>query len=193
MTTPEPQVKKIWTEAELQALPDNGCNYELIDGELVVSPKNNFEHENICAGLLSAMRVFAKPGGLGAVVGSNLGCWMSNHNCRAPDIAFISKRRLASLGITPSTRKFLPGAPELVVEVVSDSNTRADIDARLKDFFASGARLAWIIHPKQQLVEVCHSPTGREMIHSGGFLDGEDLLPGFCYPVADLFKGWDWE
>jgi len=40
--------KKLWTEAELQALPDDGYNYEVVNGELVMSPKNNFQHENLC-------------------------------------------------------------------------------------------------------------------------------------------------
>jgi hypothetical protein len=48
--------KKIWTEAEIEALPDNGFIHEIVDGELVMSPKNNFEHEEVsatrrCAGL----------------------------------------------------------------------------------------------------------------------------------------------
>ena len=45
--------------------------------------------------------------------------------------------------------------------------------------------------PELQQVEPCHSPTQRQLIGSGGFLDGEQLLPGFKY--ADLFKEWDWE
>ncbi len=39
---------KVWTEAELQALPDNGYLYEVVNGELLTSPKNNFQHEQIC-------------------------------------------------------------------------------------------------------------------------------------------------
>ena len=187
------QERKVWTEAELQALPDDGYKYELVNGELVMSPKNNFQHEDICAGLLTAMRTFAKANRLGAVLGSNLGCWMNNRNCRAPDISFIPKARLQSLGFGPSTRKFLPGAPDLAVEIVSPSNTRAAIDERLKDFFASGAKLAWVIHPEDQYVEVCHAPADRKMLGSSASLDGEDLLPGFQFPIADLFKGWDWD
>ena len=43
------------------------------------------------------------------------------------------------------------------------------------------------------MVEVCHSPTQRKLIGSGGLLEGENLLPGFEYPIADLFKEWDWD
>ncbi len=55
------------------------------------------------------------------------------------------------------------------------------------------ARQAWIIDPDNQRVEVCRPPTERALIGSGGLLDGEDLLPGFQFPITDLFKEWDWQ
>jgi len=64
---------------------------------------------------------------------------------------------------------------------------------RLGDFFASGTQLAWIIDPELQRVEVCHSRTRRQLIGSGGFLEGKNLMPGFRYPIVDLLNEWDWE
>jgi Uma2 family endonuclease len=185
--------KKVWTEEELQSLPDDGFIHEVVDGELVMSPKNNFEHENICAALLTALRNFAGAHRLGLVLGSSAGYWMLNRNCRAPDISFIPKERLLKLGFSPKTRKFFPGAPDLAVEVLSPNNVRTETDARLRDFFASGTQIAWIIDPEAESVEVCHSLTRRSLIGPGGELNGEHLLPGFRYPIADLFKEWDWE
>ena len=66
-------------------------------------------------------------------------------------------------------------------------------DERLRDFFASGTRLAWVIDPDAERVEICHSLVQRQLLGPGADLDGEDLLPGFRYPIADLFKAWDWE
>ena len=48
-----------------------------------------------------------------------------------------------------------------------------------------------LTNPETESVEICHSLTQRNLIGSGGFLEGEDLLPGFKYPIADLFKEWD--
>jgi Uma2 family endonuclease len=76
---------------------------------------------------------------------------------------------------------------------LSPNNTRREIDERLKDFFESGTRLAWIIDPEARRVEVCRSMVLRQLVGSGGFLDGEELLAGFRYPVADLFKEWEWD
>jgi Uma2 family endonuclease len=191
-TTFESQ-QKVWTEAELQSLPDDGFIYEVVNGELVMSPKNNFQHEQICARLFNALYVFNEARRLGVVLGSGTGFWMHNRNCRAPDLSFISKARLREHGFTPTTRRFFPAAPDLAVEVLSPSNTRQEIEERLRDFFASGTRLAWVIDPDAESVEVCRTLTQRRLVGSGAALEGEALLPAFTYPIADLFKGWDWE
>jgi Uma2 family endonuclease len=193
MITPPPALNKVWTEEGLQALPDDGFVHEVVNGELVMSPKNNFFHGEICSELLTALRNYAKAKQLGAVLDSSTGFWMFNRNCRAPDISFVRRERLQDLGIKRSTRKFFPGAPDLAVEVLSPNNTRAELDERLRDFFGSGTQLAWIIDPEAETVEVCHSLDRRRLLGPAAELDGEQLLPGFRYPVADLFKGWEWE
>jgi Uma2 family endonuclease len=193
MTVAVESPKKIWTEAELQSLPGDGFIHEVVNGELVMSPKNNFYHGDICSQLLTAMSTFVSAKRLGAVLDSSTGFWMRNRNCRAPDISFVSRARLIELGFKRSTRAFFPGAPDLAVEILSPNNTRAEIDERLKDFFESGTRIAWIIDPESERVEVCRSLTRRNLIGSGGFIEGEDLLPAFRYPIANLFKEWDWE
>jgi Uma2 family endonuclease len=193
MVTPDQTAKKDWTEAELEALPEDGFIHEVVDGQLVMSPKNNFEHENICTRLSYALEAFNRAHKLGVVRGSSAGYWMNNRNCRAPDISFIPKERLDAISFRPASRSFFPGAPDLAVEILSPSNTRKDLDERLRDFFTSGTQIAWIISPEAECVEICHSPTERRLIGTGGFLDGEHLLPGFHFPIGDLFKEWTWE
>ena len=51
----------------------------------------------------------------------------------------------------------------------------------------------WVIDPENETVEVCHSPAQRKFVGSGAFLEGEHLLPGFQFPIANLFKDWDWD
>jgi Uma2 family endonuclease len=182
--------KRIWTEAELEALPEDGYLHEVVKGELITSPKNNFQHGNIASRLFLALGNHAQEQRLGVVLDSSTGFWMQNRNCRAPDISFIGRLRLA--GWKPSSRSFFEGGPDLAVEILSPNNTRREIDDRLNDFFASGSQIAWVIDPAIESVEVCHSPTQRKLIGSGGFLEGENILPGFRYPIADLFKEWDW-
>jgi Uma2 family endonuclease len=192
MSAVSQKAARIWTEVELQAVPDEGYIHEVVNGELVMSPKNNFQHEQICERINFALESFNRLHRLGAVFGSSMGFWMENRNCRAPDVSFVPKERLLSVGFRPDTKSFFPGAPDLAVEVMSPGNTRAEMDQRLADFFSSGALLVWIVHPDQQFVEVCRSRTDRRIVGPAGYLEGEDLLPGFRLRVSDLFQGWDW-
>ncbi len=189
VTAPE----KVWTEAELEALPENGFNHEVVNGELVMSPKNTWFHGRICTRLLAALEAFSREHKLGAVLDSSTGFWMANRNCRAPDVSFIPKSRLKALGFKPDEQKFFPGAPDLAVEVLSLNNSRGEINVRLKDFFASGTQIAWVIEPTEQRVEVCYSSTNRKLVGPEGVLDGEHLLPGFKFPIANLFTEPSWD
>src|SRR6266550_8308868 len=93
--------KKVWTEAELEALPEDGFIHEVVDGELVMSPKNNWLHGRICTRLIVALGNFVTKHRLGAILDSSTGFWMSNRNCRAPDVSFVPISRLTSLGFKP--------------------------------------------------------------------------------------------
>jgi Uma2 family endonuclease len=183
--------RKKWTEAELQALPDDGFNYEVVNGELVMSPKNNPEHGYICALLSSALLEHAKREKIGAVFDSNTGFWMENENCRAPDISFVSKERLH--GSKRPARSFFKFAPDLAIEVLSPNNTRSEIQERLRDFFASGTKLVWIIDPETKSAEICHGLEKRRLVGPNGELNGEEVVPGFRYKLTELFKDWEWE
>jgi Uma2 family endonuclease len=176
--------KKVWTDEEIMSLPDSGYSYELVNGELAMSPKNNPRHGRTCIKISTRMETFAEKHNLGWVFDSNTGFWMVNRNLRAPDVSFITTARLPQ----EHEQGFFEGAPDLIVEVLSPTNRRGEMDERLRDFFESGTKLAWIINTDQQFAEVCHSLTDRKIVGSGGVLDGEDLLPGFKLPLAELFR-----
>ena len=71
---------KVWTEAEIEALPEDGFLYEVVNGNLVMSPKNNFFHGRICMRLSSALDRYAIEHRLGLVLESSTGFWMLNRN-----------------------------------------------------------------------------------------------------------------
>jgi Uma2 family endonuclease len=106
---------------------------------------------------------------------------------RAPDVAFLSRARFPG-GKRPEG-PIAPIAPDLAVEVRRKSNTKAEIARKLREYFASGTKLAWIVDPKTKSVRVHTSPTDsiRLDLASGGVLDGGDVLPGFRRPLADVF------
>jgi len=175
--------RKEWTDEALMALPRDGQKYELLGGELVVSP-TGFEHGYLALRLASAIMTFALKHRLGIVVDSSTGFRMKSGDCLSPDVSFVRGERLGK----EITKKFFPGAPDLAVEVVSPGETMASIDKKLVAYFTNQTRLAWVINPKDQTVRVHHSPKRAKTLRAGDSLDGEDLLPGFAFPVAALFE-----
>src|SRR5256885_15788395 len=108
MGTTIQEPKKVWTEAELESLPEDGFIHEVVAGELVMSPKNDWYHGRICSRLFIAIGNHVSKHKLGAVLDSSTGFWMFNRNCHAPDVSFVPKARLKALGFGPNERRFFP-------------------------------------------------------------------------------------
>ena len=175
---------KVWTEAELMALPDDGRKYELVGGEIVVS-NAGIEHEYIGARLIIGLGGFAHRKKLGVVCGSSAGYWMKSGNLRSPDVSFIAKERLQGLRHAP--KKFFQGAPDLVVEILSPSDSIEALHQKIVEYFESGARLIWVLNPEEETVLVYHSPQPDRLLRTGDSIDGEDVVPGFSMPLSELF------
>ena len=164
---------------------DKTALYELVDGTLV---EKGMGYEESEIALLIAIHLgnFILPRKLGILTGE-AGMMRTTSQIRAPDVAFLSRARFPG-GKRPKG-PIAPVGPDLAVEVLSRSNTKKEIARKLDEYFASGARLAWIVDPKTKSVRVHTSPTESTRIDaaSGGVLDGGDVLPGFRLPLAELF------
>lgn len=184
MKTPE---TKVWTDAEFMALPDDGNRYELVKGELVNLGNSGALHGYIAIILSAALFALVTSRKLGILLDSSTAFTMKNGNKRSPDIAFFAKERLQGLEELPTG--FLEGGPDLVVEILSPGNTVAEIEDKIAEYFANGTRLLWVISPGQHYVLVYRSGyEPQRLFTSADFLEGEDVVPGFTFPVADLFQ-----
>ena len=181
--TPE---TKVWTDAEFMALPDDGNRYELVKGELINMGNSGALHGYIAIILSAALFALVTSRKLGVLLDSSTAFTMKNGNKRSPDIAFFAKERLQGLEELPTG--FLEGAPDLVVEIFSLGSTIAEIEDKIVEYFANGTRLLWVISPGQHYVLVYRSGyEPQRLLTSGDFLEGEEVVPGFTFPVADLF------
>jgi Uma2 family endonuclease len=184
MKTPE---TKVWTDAEFMALPDDGNRYELVKGELINMGNSGALHGYIAIILSAALFGLVTSRKLGVLLDSSTAFTMKNGNKRSPDIAFFAKERLQGLEELPTG--FLEGAPDLVVEIFSLGSTIAEIEDKIVEYFANGTRLLWVISPGQHYVLVYRSGyEPQRLLTSGDFLEGEEVVPGFTFPVADLFQ-----
>jgi len=176
---------KVLTDEEFMALPDDGDRYEVIDGELVNVGNSGMEHGNIGIFLGGLIEIFVRQHKLGVACDSSTAFKMKGGNKRSPDISFVSKEKLVGLKRLP--KGFFDGAPDLVVEIISPGNTFEEIHNKIEEYFESGTRLLWVIHPDERYVLVYHSPQPDRLLRGDDVLDGEDVILNFQVAVSELF------
>ena len=146
---------------------------ELVDGTLVEKPMGMWE--SVIAGIvIRLLGNFVYPGRLGVVT--------------APDATFTTWDRLAAADggqEVPAPRL----GPDLAVEVLSPSNTPAEIARKRRELFATGTRLMWIVDRPRRTFTVYVDAEGpaAAVRGVGDVVDGGDVLPGFTLDVADVF------
>ena len=175
------------TEEDLHAAHRHplGKLVELVDGVLVEKPMGT--REALLGGIiLHFIWVYLRKHKIGRALPGDAFLRLMPGLIRGPDVSFISKQQLPG-GKFPRTR-IASLYPDLAVEVLSEGNTRGEIQRKLKDYFLHGTRLAWIIDPKKETAKVYHAPDVVSNVGKSGTLDGEDVLPGFTLKLQDLFE-----
>jgi Uma2 family endonuclease len=175
------------TAEELLRLPlGMGERYELVSGELRIMSPAGSRHGRIALRLGSLLEQFVRQGRLGATFGAETGFILARNpdTVRAPDAAFVAAARVPASGLPDG---YFPGAPDLGVEVISPSEAAAEINRKVGEYFAAGARLVWIVYPDTRQVVVFRSARASVALGADDTLDGGELLPGFACRVAEIF------
>jgi Uma2 family endonuclease len=178
------------TLEDFERLPDDptGARTDLVRGRVVREPPAGFEHGYIGSAILALMHRFVSEHQLGVVVTAETGFVLEEERptVRGPDAAFVAAHRLPVE--TTRIKGFARLAPDLAVEVISPSNTRAEIAAKVRDYLAAGTRLVWVLDPDAVSVRVHRADGTVALRRAGDELDGEDVLPGFRVSIAELFR-----
>ena len=174
------------TADELLRLSANGFRGELVRGELRETMSTGIEHGKIVMKLGLRLGTFIEPRRLGTLVGSDSGFWLERDpdTVREPDIAFVSADRM------PMDRRikgFGEGAPDLVVEIVSPTDTVDEVSRKALMWQDHGARLVWVLHPDHRTVDVYRPGQPVQTLTSEDSLDGHDVLPGFRCDIGSIF------
>jgi len=176
------------TADEFFALPDDGHYYELVAGRLIRMPPEGGEASTIGAVLLVAIGSFVLQEGLGRVTGEQGGYHLGDNTVLAPDVGFMRAERVPPHGSEAYTKAW-PGAPDLVVEVASPSQSRWVMADKARVWLAHGAALVWVVWPRRREVDVWRpgQTAAALTLAEGAMLQGEDVLPGFSFPIARAF------
>ena len=149
-TLPRPDAKKrVWTFDEMLAeLPETNLPVELWDGEIIMSPTPNPNHQRLVFNLARLLRDFVTAKKLGEVFLGPLDVILTQRRVVQPDVFFISKSRLNL--VTDRVRC----APDLTVEVVSHGSWKRDRVEKKDLYEQHGVREYWIVDPEAQTIEV---------------------------------------
>ncbi len=166
-----------WSYEDYLRLPDDGVRYEIIDGVLYMTNAPDPEHQYIVGEVFTEIRRVARAGKLGVVYTAPIEVHLPGiARPVQPDVLFVAAERR---GIV--RRRYIEGAPDLIVEVSSPSTARADRRVKLDAYERAGVREYWIANPRSRFIEVYVLARGEYAL-KGEFGPGErlqsDVLPG---------------
>lgn len=173
------------TEADvLEAKRQYNRLCELMDGVLVEKAMD-FKESILAAALIEILRGFVVPRNLGVVTAPDGAVRLFPGFVRIPDVAFASLDRFPDGRIPDQPIPSL--APDLVVEVLSESNTPAEMDRKRGEYFSAGVQLIWEVDPKSRSVSV-FTPDGTvTRLDDSATRERGDVLPGFSLKLMELF------
>jgi len=140
--------KKKYTYEDYIKTPETE-RYELIEGELLMTPSPVPKHQRISGKLEFNLRRFVTENNLGEVFDAPCDVYLDNENVVQPDILFISKDRLHIIG-----EKNIQGAPDLVIEIISENSAYRDMVQKKSLYARSGVKEYWIVIPEEELIEI---------------------------------------
>jgi Uma2 family endonuclease len=175
------------TAEELLNMPDDGFRYELVRGELRKMSPAGHVHGEYAASILISLGTHVKASGLGKVYAAETGFKLESNpdHVRAPDAAFVRRERAEAVGDAPG---YFPGAPDLVIEVVSPSDRYAEVDEKVTDWLNAGAQAVVVVNPRGRVVRVHRSLTDVVVLTESDTLDVSDVVQGWQMPVREIFE-----
>jgi Uma2 family endonuclease len=162
--------------------------YELVDGALVEKVMG-YSESLFTLFVARILLDFVEPRNLGLVSGADGTMKLFGGLVRIPDVAFASWDRIPGSVIPKEPIPSL--TPDLVVEVLSESNTPAEMERKRGEYFESGVRLIWEFDTESRIVSVYASNGGVTVLDSSRNLEGGEVLPGLSLPLGELFSKLD--
>jgi Uma2 family endonuclease len=176
------------TSDQFLALPEEFDQYgnvihrELINGEVVTLPHAAQRHDIIRGNILSALNVYLHTNkGLGLRALPDAEFVIAANDTFIPDCCLIAINRLS-----PEKHKYIQGAPELAIEVVSPSESAAYLRIKTEAYLSHGSHSVWIVFPEVRSVMVYHRDSLRELKDDQTITD--PLMPSFSAPVSAFFE-----
>ncbi len=173
-----------FTYEDYLLLPEDR-RYEILDGDLFMTPAPTPYHQRVSLNLTFLLLQHVREGKLGEVLEAPCDVVLSKTDVLQPDILFVVADRRAIIG-----EKYISGAPDLVVEVLSPATADRDTDVKTKIYARFGVKELWIADPDAKTVTVMTN-SGEGLLREGFYRQGEllrsPLLPALTIPLDEIF------
>lgn len=177
-------LKECYTYEDYSRLPE-GAPYQLIGGQLIMTPHPTPYHQEISMKLAFTLRNFVQKNSLGHVYFAPLDVYLGDKDVYQPDIIFIRKEREAIIGEIN-----IEGPPDIVVEILSPTTAYYDLRKKFKVYEQCSVSEYWIIDPQLKKVEVYENKNIKFQIYSEAETErniSSKILEGFTISLADIF------
>ncbi|MBW4540856.1 MAG: Uma2 family endonuclease [Myxacorys chilensis ATA2-1-KO14] len=154
------------------------------NGELIIMPPTGWQSGNRNSKLTARLEVWSERDGTGLTFDSSTGFTLPKGANRSPDVAWVRHDRLKALN--PDPNRFLPLAPDFVVELRSATDALERLQQKMQEYIDCGVRLGWLIDPQNQRVKIYRLGQPVEVLQSPRSLSGEDILPGFLLDLNQI-------
>jgi Uma2 family endonuclease len=171
--------RTLLTFEQFEQLHDDGLKHELLQGEHIVLPPPKFDHNSLQHRLLFLLHPYVEKRRLGEVR-VEAGFRLSADTWLQPDVSFIRAAQIRE----PRPRGYLEGSPAVAIEIASESNTAAQLDRKMEQYFAHGSEEVWIIYPETRKIRI-HFPDGSSRTAAGELTS--TVFPGWSAPLAAIF------
>lgn len=121
---------------------------------------------------------------LGKVYGSSAGFKLQIDTMRAPDVAFVRADRVAGI----KSSGYAQGWPDLAVEIYSPSDNVRQLMRKVKQYFAAGTHIVWIVYPETREVQILEATGTDRLLKNADPVEAPELLPGFSVPISEFFE-----
>ncbi len=178
---------KKWTYEDYLQL-DEGIVFEIIDGEQIVTPAPNWQHQDISEKLEFLMEQYIRQKQSGKLFHAPVDVVLAENNVVQPDILFISQQ---NLHILQKEHSAIMGAPDLVIEIVSFSSFYRDLHEKKELYEKFHIPEYWIIEPASKTIEVLTMENSKYKLYSLAAGKGQvksKLLEGFSVDVAAIME-----
>ena len=178
---------RIVTADDLLKMPDDGFRYKLVKGELRRMAPAGHEHGRVAVRFTWRLAQHVEANNLGAVYAAETGFLIATNpdTVRAPDVAYISRKRLEEAG---KVEGYWPGAPDLAVEVVSPGDTYTEVEEKAMEWLEAGALMVLALNPRKRTVTRYRSLRDITILDEDAILDLSEIVLGFKIAVKEIFN-----